>query len=336
MNTPTNRKNVLGKGLSALIQGADLRGVPPHPADEAGVGLAGQATPPAPAGQPLRLPLGAIGVNPDQPRKIFHDNELQELADSIRQVGVLQPVLVRRLGPGEAATRAPGEEGSTAKLEYCVVAGERRVRAAKLAGLPDVPALVVSYAQTEALKVALLENIQREDLGPVEEATAYRQLMNDYGATQEEVAAMLGRNRSTVANLLRLLSLEDEILDLLQDGHISTGHGKALLGLPPGAARVALAKMCRARGLSVRDCERRVRAGGAKPPRKSAKKRGAQGTGGDDPTLRALVQRAEAVYGSPVTIERDAKTGKGSVSVRFFNDGDLIRLLQIMGVDTEL
>ncbi len=331
MNTPANRKNVLGKGLSALIQGADLKGVPPL-APEAALG--GQAPAGAPAGHPLKLPLASIGVNPDQPRKIFHDNELQELADSIRQVGVLQPVLVRRLGPGETASRAPGEEGAGTPLEYCVVAGERRVRAAKMAGLSEVPVLLVSYAQTEALKVALLENIQREDLGPVEEATAYRQLMNDYGATQEEVAAMLGRNRSTVANLLRLLTLEDEILDLLQDGHITTGHGKALLGLPPGPARVALAKMCRARGLSVRDCERRVRAGGAKPARKTAKKRGAAGA--DDPALRALVQRAEAVYGSPVSIERDAKTGKGQVSVRFFNDADLIRLLQIMGVDTEL
>ena len=334
MNTPANRKNVLGKGLSALIQGADLRGVPPLAPDAPGGAAATDPAAPA-AGGPLRLSLSAIGVNPNQPRKIFHDNELQELADSIRQVGVLQPVLVRRLNDGEPATRAPGEEGSAVPLEYCVVAGERRVRAAKLAGLHEVPALVVTFAQTEALKVALLENIQREDLGPVEEATAYRQLMNDYGATQEEVAAMLGRNRSTVANLLRLLTLEDEILDLLQDGHITTGHGKALLALPPGAARVALAKMCRARGLSVRDCERRARAGGAKPPRKSAKKRGAQAAA-DDPALRALVQRAEAVYGSPVTIERDAKTGKGQVSVRFFNDADLIRLLQIMGVDTEL
>lgn len=325
MNPPVNKTRVLGKGLSALIQGADLKGVPPLPAEGEPTG----------AGHALRLPLASIGVNPDQPRKIFHDNELIELADSIRQVGILQPVLVRRLQPGQTVTRAPGEEGSVAPLEYCVVAGERRVRAARLAGLTEVPALVVTFAQTEALKVALLENIQREDLGPVEEATAYRQLMNQYGATQEELATMLGKNRSSVANMLRLLSLEDEILDLLQDGHLTTGHGKALLGLPPGPARVALAKMCRARGLSVRDCERRVQAGGAKP-RKGASRRRAPVGAGDDPALRALSQRAEAVYGSPVSIERDAKTGKGTVSVRFFNDGDLIRLLQIMGVDTDL
>lgn len=314
-----NKNRVLGKGLSALILGADLTGVPPRPTDTGG-GVA-------------KLPLANIGVNPHQPRKIFHDKELHELAESIRQVGILQPVLVRRLQPGQAAVRQPGEEGSVAPLEFCVVAGERRVRAARLAGLNDVPAMVVSYEQTEALKVALLENIQREDLGPVEEATAYRQLMNEYGATQEEVAAMLGKSRSGVANLLRLLTLEEEILDLLQDRHLTTGHGKALLGLPPGPARVQLAKLCRTRGLSVRDCERRVQAGGAKPRRAGAKKRAAAA---DDPALRALTERAEAVYGSPVTIERDVRTGKGAVSVRFFSDSDLIRLLQIMGVDTQL
>jgi ParB family chromosome partitioning protein len=314
-----SKNRVLGKGLSALIQGADLTGVPPRPTEAAGT--------------VAKLPLANIGVNPDQPRKIFHDNELHELAESIRQVGILQPVLVRHLGPGQRAVRAPGEEGSVAPLEYCVVAGERRVRAARLAGLVEVPALVVSYEQTEALKVALLENIQREDLGPIEEATAYRQLMNEYGATQEEIAAMLGKSRSGVANLLRLLTLEEEILDLLQDGHLSTGHGKVLLGLPPGPARVQLAKLCRTRGLSVRDCERRVQAGGAKPRKGAAKKRAAAG---DDPALRALASRAESVYGSPVSIERDARSGKGTVSVRFFSDNDLIRLLQIMGVDTEL
>ena len=234
-----NKNRVLGKGLSALIQGADLTGVPPRPTDTGG-GVA-------------KLPLANIGVNPDQPRKIFHDNGLQELAESIRQVGILQPVLVRRLQPGQTAVRQPGEEGSVSPLEFCVVAGERRVRAARLAGLNDVPAMVVTYEQTEALKVALLENIQREDLGPVEEATAYRQLMNEYGATQEEVAAMLGKSRSGVANLLRLLTLEEEILDLLQDRHLTTGHGKALLGLPPGPARVQLARLCRyARAVGAR------------------------------------------------------------------------------------
>ena len=258
-----SKNRVLGKGLSALIQGADLTGVPPRSTEAAGT--------------VAKLPLANIGVNPDQPRKIFHDNGLQELAESIRQVGILQPVLVRHLGPGQRAVRQPGEEGSMAPLEFCVVAGERRVRAARLAGLVEVPALVVSYEQTEALKVALLENIQREDLGPVEEATAYRQLMNEYGATQEEIAAMLGKSRSGVANLLRLLTLEDEILDLLQDGHLSTGHGKVLLGLPPGPARVQLAKLCRTRGLSVRDCERRVQAGGAKPRKGSARKRSVGG-----------------------------------------------------------
>ena len=178
-DNPAQKHRVLGKGLSALIQGADLTGVPPRPSD-----IGGGAA---------KIPLANIGVNPHQPRKIFNDNELRELADSIKQVGILQPVLLRHLQPDERAVRQPGEEGSVAPLEYCVVAGERRVRAARLAGLGEVPALIVTYAQTEALKVALLENIQREDLGPVEEATAYRQLMDEYGATQEEVARDAGQ-----------------------------------------------------------------------------------------------------------------------------------------------
>jgi ParB family chromosome partitioning protein len=314
-----SKNRVLGKGLSALIQGADLKGGPVAPDVAQSV---------------RRVPLSAIGLNPDQPRKIFNDNSLEELADSIKQVGVLQPVLIRKLAEGETATRHPDDPDTATPLQYSVVAGERRVRAARLAGLNEVPALVCTYEETEVLKVALLENIQREDLGPVEEANAYRSLMDAYGATQEELAAMLGKKRSSVANMLRLLSLEWEILEMLQDGHITTGHAKALLGMPAGPARLALAKLCHKRGLSVRDCENRARAGGAKPQRKRA--RTAKTVGADDPAVRALRDRAEAVYGSPVTIERDARTGKGAISVRFYNDEDLIRLLQIMGVDTEL
>jgi len=314
-----SKNRVLGKGLSALIQGADLKGSP-VPTDQ------GDSV--------RRVPLRSIGLNPDQPRKSFDDNKLEELADSIKQVGILQPILVRRLKDGETAARHPDEQDASGRLDYCVVAGERRVRAARLAGLAEVPALVCTYEETEALKVALLENIQRENLDPVEEANAYQGLLDQYGATQEELAAMLGKKRSSVANMLRLLTLEPEILALLQQGHISTGHAKALLGMPAGPARLSLARLCHSRGLSVRDCENRVRTGGSKPQRKRSRAR--RGVGDEDPAVRALRERAEAVYGSPVTIERDARTGKGAISVRFYDDQDLVRLLQIMGVDTEL
>lgn len=313
------RKGVLGKGLSALIQGADLKGMTAAPGEDTSVHL---------------VPLENIGFNPSQPRKLFDVNKLEELAGSIQQVGILQPVLVRHLKRGESASQHPDSQAARSLVTFCVVAGERRVRAARLAGLKEVPALVCTYEETEALRVALLENIQREDLGPVEEANAYRNLLESYGATQEELAEMLGKNRSSVTNMLRILTLEKEILNLLQEGRISRGHAKALLGLPAGPARLQLAKLCSGRGLSVRDCERRVRAGGGKPVKKKSRKKTAAGP--TDPALRALMENAERVYGSPVTIVRDASNGKGTVSLRFYSDSDLVRLLKIMGVDTDI
>ena len=321
-----SKNRVLGKGLSALLNGADIKGVPPRV-------QAPDNSPWDSAGPVREVLLEAIGFNPDQPRKLFDNNKLEELADSIRQVGILQPVLVRRLEPGEKAQQHPESSAPADGVQYIVVAGERRVRASRLAGLAKVPVLPCTYEETEALKIALLENIQREDLGPVEEAEAYRNLMEAYGATQEELASMLGKSRSGVANLVRLLTLEPEILGLLQTGKLSRGHAKALLGLPTGPARLQLARMCASRGLSVRDCERRVQAGGAKPQRKTRK---AKAAGSEDPVVRALAGRAEEVYGSPVVIERDAKTGKGEIQLRFYSDDDLVRLLKIMGVDTEL
>ncbi len=313
-----SKDRVLGKGLSALIQGADMRGLPMPPVDTEAV---------------RRLPLETIGFNPRQPRKTFDDNSLEELAASIKQVGILQPVLVRRLDHGESASRHPDSTAPLGTIEYGVVAGERRVRAARLAGLAEVPALICTYAETESLKVALLENIQREDLGTIEEAAAYRSLMDAYGATQEELAEMLGKKRSSVANLLRILTLEAEIVALVQERRLSAGHAKALLGLPAGPARTQLAKLAVSRGLSVRDVERRVQSGGAKPKKRRARAAAADAA---DPAIRAFRERIEQVFGSPASIERDAKTGKGTIGLRFYGDEDLVRLLKMMGVDTDL
>ncbi len=321
------KDRVLGRGLSALISGADL---------EPATGRLGDR-------EAVMLPLSDIGLNPNQPRKLFNDSTLGELADSIRQVGVLQPILVRRPGPGEPAPlslaqRLEGDDDpGTPAPRYVLVAGERRLRAAHQAGLTEIPALVCSYEETEALKVALLENIQRDDLNPVEEAEAYRHLMNAYGATQEQLADMLGKSRSGVANALRLLTLEPEILEMLQDGSLSRGHAKVLLGLSDPEERLRLARRCRRQGWSVRECERRVRArlGVDGAPAEPKRKRSPRGAHPETREVRALRERAEAVLGTPVTIDRSPE-GKGTVVVRFFSDDDLLRILGAMGVDTNL
>ena len=321
MNTRKDR--VLGRGLSALISGATDT-------------MSGQLN-----GREARsIALNAIGLNPAQPRKIFKDNTLKELSDSIRQVGVLQPVLVRRAKPGETRflsleERLDPESGRPeASPEFCLVAGERRVRAAELADLDEIPAIVCTYEETEALKVALLENIQRENLNPLEEAMAYQSVLEGYGATQEELSIMLGKSRSSVANTLRLLGLEQEIQEMLQDETITRGHAKVLLGVADPEARLRLARLCRKRGLSVRECEQRVQALGAetRKPRGARKKREAAE---ESPELRALRERAETIIGAPVQIDRD-QSARGNLSIRFYSDEDLLRILELLGVNTEL
>ncbi len=321
MNARQN--SVLGKGLSALISGAGEEG-----------GRLGDR-------EAMLVAVDSIGLNPGQPRKTFNESTLQELADSIEQVGVLQPVLIRRLEPGDApplsleqrvGSEAEGAAASVGgNLLYCLVAGERRLRAARLAGRREIPALVCSYAETEALKVALLENIQREDLNPMEEAACYHELMQAYDATQEELAAMLGKSRSGVANTVRLMALDLEIQEMVRGGDLSRGHAKALLGVGDLDARLRLARLCRTRGLSVRECEKRAQAGqqavAAKPRRRRAKE--------ETREVRALRERTERIFGSPARIDRDAR-GRGEVAIRFFSDDDLMRILAKLGVDTDL
>jgi ParB family transcriptional regulator, chromosome partitioning protein len=314
---------VLGRGLSALISGA-------------GDNVVGQF-----GDKEARLiKLEQIGLNPAQPRKIFKDNALKELSDSIRQVGVLQPVLVRKAGENETGLLGlrervdPAAGAGDKEFDYCLVAGERRVRAADMAGVLEIPAIICSYAENEALKVALLENIQRENLNPVEEALAFQSVLDGYGATQEELSVMLGKSRSGVANTLRLLTLESEIQELLQNERISRGHAKVLLGVVDSGARLRLAKLCSTQGLSVRDCEARVHALSGEARTNSRKKK-PKGHTEETPEIRALRERTEAIIGSPVQIDRQ-KDAKGNIQIRFYSDEDLLRILARLGVDTEL
>lgn len=190
----------------------------------------------------LSVSISMIDVNPGQPRKSFDSEALAELADSIAANGLLQPILVRKIND-----------------RYEIIAGERRFRASKLAGLNEIPVIVVEADDLTASKYALIENLQREDLNPYEEATAYHKLMKEYDLSQEEISVQIGKSRSAIANSLRLLDLPPEVVKMLVDGMITAGHGRALLGLRDKSQIVPLAQRCVNRNLSVRDVEAAVK-----------------------------------------------------------------------------
>lgn len=305
-------KRALGRGLSALLPGASdgvdrsaTRGLPAS----AGPAMLGTR-------EARMVPLAGLRANPHQPRKSMTDEGLEELASSIRANGVLQPILVRHATEG---------------LE--IVAGERRVRAARLAGLEEIPALVCSLEESESMKVALLENIQRENLNAIEEAEAYQAIMEHYGATHQELADLLGKNRSTVTNMLRLLQLEISIRQLVEDGSISMGHARALLSVENPKLRMALARATQKEGMSVRALEKKVQllqegAQKAKtepesPPRDP-----------DASAVREFETRLFHRLGSPCSIRRRGK--KGRIEIEFFSDEELERILEAMGISSQL
>ena len=219
----------LGRGLGALL--SDY-----HSEPESTDGL-------------RQLPIQKVEPNPDQPRRDFNEEELQSLADSIGENGVLQPLTVRELPNGY----------------YQIIAGERRWRAARMAGLREVPALVVEADDQKAMELALIENLQREDLNPVEESMGYQSLLSDYGLTQEEAARRVGKSRPAVANALRLLGLEEELLELVRSGKLSPGHARAVLSLKDPKKRREAAQKIMALDLSVRQAETLCRNLGKEP-----------------------------------------------------------------------
>jgi ParB family chromosome partitioning protein len=260
------------------------------------------------------LPVERIQANPNQPRKSIDEEALRELSASIRTHGVIQPILVRRIGGG-----------------YELIAGERRLRATRMAGLNEIPALICSVEEAESLKLALLENIQREDLNPIEEAEAYRAIMDRYGATHQEVADMLGKNRSTVTNIVRLLGLEASIRELVRGGNISMGHAGCLLGVDDPAIRLRLARRVARDELSVRALEAKVQLlSGERKPRKAT----ATARDPDAAALREFEQRLQHHLGSPARIVR--KGQRGRIEVLFYSDEELERVLEQMGISSQL
>lgn len=287
-------KRALGKGIGALLGEEGGRG-------EAASGAA-------------EVPLSALRPNPGQPRKDFADGRLQELAESIRQKGVLQPVLVEQDADGR----------------YTIVAGERRYRAARLAGLSKIPVIVGKFAEEEKLEVALIENVQREDLTPIEEAQAYRRLMDMRGLSQEQVASRVGKDRSTVSNSLRLLKLPAEMQQAVGRGDMSPGHARAVLMVVNPADQQLLFRRIIERGLSVREAEEA--AAGMNKGRKGGRAGSSGKKGGEAkaPELRELEQKLIEKLGTKVEIRGTAR--KGRVEIAYYSADDLDRLLELLKI----
>ena len=287
------KRGGLGRGLSALIPGAPEAG-------ETSTGL-------------LEVPANAIAPNPKQPRSRFDDETLAELAASIREVGILQPIVVRRAGQG-----------------YEVVTGERRLRAAKLAGLATVPVVLRDSEDADLLREALIENIHREDLNPVELAEAFRQLLDDLGLKQEELAERVGVSRSHIANTIRLLALPLEVQQLLADDRLSAGHARALLALGEPEAITSLSLRVVAQDLSVRETEEIVRRYVEAPAKEEPRAKEASGGPQEDPNLAEVEEILSEQLATRVSIRMGRK--RGQVMIEFGSADDLERIVsEIVG-----
>jgi len=299
MNSANDKtRKALGKGLSALLPG---RGQP---------GPTAAATAPAPtpaAAKPGTLSLGLIQPNPMQPRTHFNSDGLEELAASIRANGIIQPLIVRRMGDS-----------------YQIVAGERRWRAARIAELEEVPVVIQDVADRSMLELALIENIQREDLNPIETAHAFERLGRDLGLSQEEIGRRTGKDRTSIANIVRLLKLPKEVQLLVAERRLSMGHARAILGLPTADEQIQVAEKTVALGLSVRQVEAQVQ------EMTSDRGKPAHGSRKDsiqDPNVRAAADELERALGTRVRIV-ELSEQRGRIEIEYYSQSDLDRLYQ--------
>jgi ParB family chromosome partitioning protein len=284
-------RNALGRGLGALIR-------------EPEAGAAAAAAPaviqqtPFITSSSLQIDIDLIDPSPYQPRTRFREEALEELARSIQTSGIIQPLILRQLGS-----------------RYQLIAGERRWRAAQRAGLQRVPAVLREVPEELALEITLIENIQREDLNPLEQARAFDRLMNEFHLTQEEVATRTGKDRATIANVVRLLNLEKPLQDLIEDAKISAGHGRALLAIADVKLRLALAQRAARRGLTVRQIERlaarRSRASALPTPPVV------------DPNTRAALEELQRHLGTKVHLRAGTKQRPGQLIIEYYDDAQL-------------
>jgi ParB family chromosome partitioning protein len=299
-----DKKQALGKGIRALLHTIDDE----LNATEAGVPAVSGAQSPGIA----RIPVGQISVNPHQPRRDFDEQALKELSESIALHDIIQPITVVKTGPSQ----------------YQLISGERRLRASKLVGLKDIPAYVRTANDQEMLELALLENLQREDLNAIEIALSYKRLMDECDLTQEQVAERMKKERSTVANYLRLLRLPPDIQKSVRDGELSMGHARAIIGLEQIDHQLYVFREVLEKGLSVRQTEQLVKAMSAEKPTQGNVVKDAAKL---PPAYKRIEDNMASHFATKVRLDRK-KNGKGSLVIEFYSDEDLERIMDKMNL----
>lgn len=281
-----SKKFGLGKGLGALIPEEEIL------EDNSSV---------------FKIPMNLIKANKEQPRKNFDPEKISELAESIKEHGVIQPIILNK------------EEDI-----YVVIAGERRFRAAKSIGLSEIPAIVMNISNKEVLEISLIENIQREDLNPIEEAIAYKKLLVDFNLTQEEISKKVSKSRTAIANCMRLLNLDDRVQDYLIDEVISEGHGRAILGLSDKQLQYEIAQMVIDDSLNVRQTERLVKNFGVLKKEKVLKNQ-------NDVYYKDIMNKLENCFGTKVFINSKNKN-KGKIEIEYYSEEDFERILEVLNI----
>jgi len=283
------KKSALGKGLEALIPDMEINNA------KDGV---------------IEIDINEIASNSEQPRKKFDEEKLQQLADSIREHGIVQPVLVKK-------------EGDV----YRLIAGERRWRAARLAGLKKIPAIMREFSEQEIMEISLIENIQREDLNPIEEAMAYKRLMDEFKLTQEDIAAKIGKSRSAVANVLRLLNLDDRVKSYVIDGVLSEGHARAITNITNSDLQYEAAKKIIDENLNVRQTEKMIKAMMLSKITDKKKKKDSKKV---EPYIQEVQEKLKNALGTKVSISFGRK--KGKIEIDYYSYEDLERIVDILSL----
>jgi ParB family chromosome partitioning protein len=282
------KKSALGKGLGALI---------PEMSNNKEEGLKNGI---------IEVDINEIAPNEEQPRKNFDEEKLNSLADSIREHGIIQPIIVKKEGE-----------------YYKIIAGERRWRAARLAGLKKIPVIEKEMTEKDVMEVSLIENLQREDLNPIEEALAYKKLLDEFKLTQEDIAVRIGKSRSAIANSLRLLNLDKRIINYIIDGTLSEGHGKILAGIEDLELQYDIAKKIIDEGLNVRQTESLIKNLNSRKEKTKQKPK-------KELYIKDLESRLKAVLGTKVTINKGRK--KGKIEIEYYSEEDLQRIINMLNV----